>query len=270
MIDKNAKDILFKTYWHNGCWIDRRIRRISATDFAYAKAKGVMFDPITLTHDQSVAKTKEILSKISKGAVAKAFLSSLSTRRLEWRSALASFVCAQRLPPPHKYTPKICGHSYTNGVLTHTSYRCGICRGDDRYADEDLSVLNFERIKWGGVRLGQRIYTLFDLQQFLREEVSAPTPGDIKIFKAILSTIETSQPGDYPSALRDRLASAIKSTKYERQTLIEILACIDVLKPGSYDRPGRSRNDWRFVEYWRGEDKYDKAAVEQYFGAYLD
>ena len=56
---------------------------------------------------------------------------------------------------------------------------------------------------------------------------------------------------------------------YSKNVIIEILACIEVLEPKSYDRPIAGRNDWNFVEYWRGEDGYNNEVVEKYFGEYL-
>ena len=217
-MDKKAKNILVQTYWKNG-WIDSKDIKTNPADFAYAKEKGLMFDPLTISHDECIEKIFEILPKISEEKVSKAFLSSLSTRRLDWRSGLASYFIAKQLTP-HKYTPVESGHSYEKGIIVYTSYTCGICRdlkygiiGDENYENEDLNVLNFERIKWG---------------------------------------------------------RAIKSTKDEREVLMEILACIDILKLLSYDRPARGKNDWKFVEFWRGEDKYNKKAVEKYFGKYLN
>ncbi len=38
--------------------------------------------------------------------------------------------------------------------------------------------------------------------------------------------------------------------------------------PGALrDKPGK--HDWTFAAQWRGEDEYDEARVEEYFGAYL-
>lgn len=274
-MDKKAKNILFKTYWKNG-WIDDKDRRTIPTDLEYAKSKGLMFEPLTISHDQCLDKILEILQTISIDKVAKAFLSSLSNRRLDWRSSLASYFIAKQLVP-HKYSKVLSGQSFgENGELTHESHTCGICRelkygiiGNENYINEDLNVLNFERIKWGGVRHGQLIYTLFDLQQLQAEEIPTPSTEDIDIFKNILEIIENSQPSDYPSALEKNLTTAIKSTKDERKILIEILACIDILKPTTYDRPSRGKNDWTFVEYWRGEDKYNKEALNNYFGKYM-
>lgn len=274
-MDKKAKNILFKTYWKNG-WIEDGERKISSADFEYAKSMGLMFDPITITHDQCLDEIFKILSTISIDKISKAFLSSLSTRRLDWRSSLASYFIAKQLTP-HTYTKVVSGESYDeNGEVSHRSYTCGICRdlkygiiGDQNYKNEDLNVLNFERIKWGGVRHGDLIYTLFDLRQLQQTQIPEPTNEDISIFKAILNTIENSDPDDYPGTLEKNLETVIKSTKPERKVLIEILACIDILKPKSYERPNRGKHDWVFVEYWRGEDKYNHEAVKEYFKDYI-
>ena len=276
-MDKKAKKILFQTYWNNG-WIDSENIKVDLDDFAYAKEKGLMFDPLTISHDNCVNEIIELASKITLEHVIKAFLSSLSSRRLDWRSGIASYFIA-RLFTPHKYTPAVSGHSYEDGQIVYTSYTCGVCRdlkygiiGDDFYEKQDLNVLNFERIKWGGVRHGDLIYTFFDLEQFEKEQITEPTKDDIEIFKGILNIIASSQDKDSPSILRDRIKDVpnLKANKNERNILIEILACIDVLKPMSYDRRVGSKNDWTYIEYWKGEDKYNKEAVDTYFGEYLN
>lgn len=274
-MDKKARNILFRTYWNKG-WIDEKDCQTSAVDFEYAKAKGLMFDPPPpISHDQCLEKIFEILPTISMNKAARAFVSSLSTRRLDWRSGLASWFIARQLRP-HSYDKVVSGHSYRDGKISSTHYTCGTCRdlkygiiGHEFYDDVDLNIMNFERIKWGGVRHGQLDYTLFDLKQFQAAEIPEPRAEDIEIFREILAKIENSAPEDYPGTLEKNLAGLFKSTKDERKALIEVLACIDVLKPGSYDRPGRGKNDWVFVEYWRGEDKYNRDAVEKYFSEYL-
>ncbi|MDR2109631.1 MAG: hypothetical protein LBP28_09290, partial [Coriobacteriales bacterium] len=235
-----------------------------------------MFDNITKTHDECINEILEIIEKISMEKVSQAFLSSLSNKRLDWRSSIASYFIAKQLTK-HTYSKEVSGHGYNeNGEINYTSYTCGICRdlkygiiGNEKYIDNDLNVLNFERIKWGGVCHGDLLYTLFDLRMFCTEEISEPTDEDIKIFKNILETIEKSKPDDYPGTLEKRLSACIKSTKNERKMLIEIMACIEILQPGSYDRQNRGKNDWKYIEFWRGEDKYNKNIVNKYFGKYL-
>ena len=276
-MDKKAKKILFQTYWKNG-WIDRKDRKIDPVDFSYAKEKALMFEPLTISHDECINQIIDISTKISIEQVIKAFLSSLSTHRLDWRSVISSLFIA-KLFVSHKYTPIVSGHFYEDGKIVDTHYTCEVCRdvkygvvGDQSYVNEDLSVLNFERIKWGGVRHGQLIYTLLDLELFVKEQIPEPTIEDIEILKEILTVIDSSKHGDYPSNLRDRIKDIqiFKSSKDERSMLLEALACIDVLQPASYDRPRSSKNDWTYVEFWRGEDRYNKKIVNQYFGEYLN
>ncbi len=276
-MDKKAKKILFNTFWSSKGWKMDEERQITPEDFAYAKEKGLMFDQITISHDECVERIVELAGLITMEQVAKAFLSSLSTRRLDWCSAVSSYSIA-KLFTKHKYTPVESGCFYEDGVVVHVSHTCGVCHdvrygviGKEYYEDEDLNVLNFERIKWGGVRHGELLYTMFDLEQFMKEEVPEPTKEDVEIFKGILKAVEACEPTDYPSALRTRLEkiSDLKANKAERDVIIEILACIGVLTPKSYDRPEAGKHDWTYITQWRGEDGYDKEVVEKYFGKYL-
>lgn len=95
-MDQKAKNILFKTYWSSRGRKDERFT--PPDDFLYAKEKGVMFDPLTISHDDCVKKIIEIANTITLEQIAKAFLSSLSTRRLDWRSGISSYYIAKLLP----------------------------------------------------------------------------------------------------------------------------------------------------------------------------
>jgi hypothetical protein len=273
-IDKKAKDILFKTYWRASGWNDKP--HTDPADFAYAKAKGVMFDPVSFSHDECLADILTLRERIAASIAARAFLGSLSSRRLDWRSGVVSHYIAQRLSP-HSYTPVESGRSYgPGGEVTHVGYTCGVCRdtkdgvvGRERYACVDVNVLNFERLKWGGVRHGQLDYTWFDLQQLACAEIPDPTAQDIAIFKSMLEVVAASEAGDHPGTLEKNLASVIASSKNERRMLIEILACIEVLLPRSRDRAIHGRSDWVYAALWRGEDGYSVEAVRRWFGAYL-
>ncbi len=203
-----------------------------------------MFDPFSISKSELVARLTKLLNKISKEDISNAFLCSLRTKQFELRSAIASYANALRI---------INGDKSDSWDL------------QDEYVDEDLNVLNFERIKWGGVRHRQALYNYFDLNLFSQLEIDIPIEEDLIIFGKILRTVEQSADGDYPSKLRDRLKDVYKSSKDERSSLLEILACCKILNPTSYDRPTTGRHDWDFVEYWRGEDKYDSKAVYFYF-----
>jgi hypothetical protein len=94
--DKKALQILIDTYWSPKGW--KKDRTINSADFAYARQAGYMFDPVTMTHDDIVARLLIIRSRVSIEQVTDAFLASLSARRLELRSALGSFSFAAHFP----------------------------------------------------------------------------------------------------------------------------------------------------------------------------
>lgn len=275
-MDKKAKNILFKTYWGSNGWLSER--ETKPEDFVYAKGQGLMFNPVSISHDVCISEILAWVTKISSTKAAQAFVSSLSTRRLDWRSGVASYHLACQMAL-HRYTPVVSGNGYfPDGTVATTSYTCAVCRdvvpsltiGDDKYTDEDLNILNFERIKWGGVRHGQLIYTWFDLQELAHADIPAPTDEDVLILRDILAIIESSQPNDHAGALEKRLASVIKSSKNERRVIIDILAHLGVLKPASFERPIHGKSDWsEAAACWRGQDKFDCEAVSKQFGKWL-
>ncbi len=80
-----------------GRWLDHPVT--PPADFEYAKATGVMCDPIDLlTHDETVSGVREAVAAVNERGVSGAFLASLASRRLELRSALGSYAVARHLP----------------------------------------------------------------------------------------------------------------------------------------------------------------------------
>lgn len=51
-VDKRALKILSNTHWSTAGW--KRQPETPADDFSYAKAAGLMFDPVHVTHDQAI------------------------------------------------------------------------------------------------------------------------------------------------------------------------------------------------------------------------
>ena len=151
--NKRAERILFDTYWSSQGWKDEPVT--SPADFTYAKEAGYLFDSITLSHDEVLDHLLRLRLRLDPTMVARAFSDSLTNRRLDLRSALGSYGA-------NLYLPK---HDFV-GSRTSTPTRCDICEchiGEP----ENLSILNFERFKWGGVRHQNPAYALFDLSQFM-------------------------------------------------------------------------------------------------------
>lgn len=244
-MDKKAKSILIKTYWTSEGWIIDENRKIDRADFEYAKTKGLMFDPLTISLDELLKRLNKALNAIPQKKVTDAFLNSLTNKRLDWRSALGSYSNAKKL---------LAAPDSSDYLLDH---------GENL----DLNVLNFERIKWGGVRYSSALYNWLDLELLNREYVPSPTQQSIDIFQAMLGVIENSDINDTPSHLRENLKKVFNVSKNERHFLMEILGATGILQP-LRRRKEPAKHDWHFVLHWRGEDGYNKENARHYFGPY--
>ena len=267
-VDKRALKILFRTYWSSAGW--RNQPETSADDLSYAKAAGLMFDPVQVTHDQAVAWALRSRSLVSKEDVVAGFVASLSSRRLDLRSALGSFAVLRNFPF-HRWRP-----------TEPTEPSCPVCGAYEGHSDsEDLNVLNFERFKWGGVRHSNPLYAAFDLQRFAEIDVPSPTEGDLAILR---QTIEAATAMRKPARLSDlakALAAILPSNDPERRTLIGILGYCgilrDPLRPGYFEgfppysrrqHTPWSKDDWPYpVKWWNGSHGTNVKAVADWFPA---
>jgi hypothetical protein len=270
--DQKALQILLDNYWSRKGW--RRDKAIDPADFAYARQAGYMFDPLTVTHDDIVARLLAIRNRIGIERVTDAFLASLSTRRLELRSALGSYSFAAHFPD-HRLVEQ------ARGQMPSGRLHCRLCGryGHSAAEQEDLNVLSFERWKWGGVRHLDPLYCWFDLTQFEKASLAVPTQEDYSILARIVEIASGMTAKAKPNELEKRIGKVIKSNSSERRVLIEILGYCGVLKPAGRcsflqaftssehrDRPPDHKNDWNYpVIWWRGADGVDRNALNRLF-----
>lgn len=108
-LDREALATLTKTYWGAGGW-KPPLAIQPAEAVAHAVACGVMFEPgsATLTHDAVVTDVCAQRDAVIRAEVTEAFLASLTSRRLDLRSALGSWAVAQRVVP-HRMTGRSVG-----------------------------------------------------------------------------------------------------------------------------------------------------------------
>lgn len=271
MIDRKALKILFDAHWKSAWKTDRSV---SAEDRNYAKSKGMMFDPIEISHDSLVERICRLRDQISPKMVGDAFIASMTTRRLDLRSALGSYGVASQFPR----------HSLSSSprrkVPSGADY-CEICGlyNFPKAKSENLNVLNFERHKWGGVRRDDPIYIWFDLVEFQKAEKIVPTEEDREILQTILQIASGLPLNARPSVLANALSGVVKSNQAERRVLVEILSCCGVLQPRGHsgyfgeftpvferEHTGEHTNDWGYPAiWWRGGDGVNSTAVDAYF-----
>jgi len=270
--DEKALQILIDNFWSPGGW--KRDKTIGPADFEYARQAGYMFNPVTVTHDDIVGRLLGVRHQVSVEQVADAFLASLSTRRLELRSALGSFSFAAHFPD-HRLVEQ------AHGQMPSGRLHCRLCGLYGRSAAEqqDLNVLNFERWKWGGVRHADPLYCWFDLTQFEKTNPSTLAEEDYSILAKVVDIASALAPNARPNELERRIGKVIKSNSSERRVLIQILGLCGVLKPAGRcgfldaftptehrDRPPDHTNDWSYpVMWWQGADGVDRGALNRLF-----
>jgi len=231
-----------------------------------ARAAGLVLPPRSESHDQTIARSRSAVEGVTKRDVAGAFVASLGSRRLELRSAFASFAVLQHLP----------GHKFSTSGLP-----CPMCGEYGKSSiPEDLTEFNFERYKWGGVRHDQPSFASFDLQEFRKLERCDPTPADIDILRRLLEALRKAPPETTASKAAGLLADIVPSNKQEREILVGILGLAGILAspghPGFYDSfvPFQSRElpERRFVDmaypacWWRATHGLGEKSVDGWFG----
>lgn len=262
MIDKKALKILFKRYWSSEGWTNTYLTK---EELDYSIATGMMFKQQKISHDGVIEKLQALIPTLSLEDVASQFIASLSSRRLDLRSALGSFIVGRH----------ILKHEFS-GEETNCAY-CGGSNKIERL--EDLNVLNFERFKWGGIRHLDPLYIAFDLEQFSKSDRLLPTTEDYEILNAILSVIAQLPTEAKLRDLEKALSKVIKSNKEEREVLLQILGFCSIIStdehPGFINKfipfeereePSHSKNDWSYpVCWWRGKDGLNQSAVRAIF-----
>ena len=203
---KKGLKILLNTYWDSRGWKDGTI---SKEDFEVAKKEGLMFDyPEYISHDEALRKLDWLLRKIDPQDVANAFLYSLSSRKLEYRSILGSYYFGKAIPKHTLYDPY-------NKLNSRHCYMCGWyawSKEPNEYAlKHGLNIFNFERYKFGGVRYLSLDYILFDIEQFLKLPKVTPNDNDKEILKRILQCAHKLKPRDKAGKLRDAITKERKN-----------------------------------------------------------
>jgi hypothetical protein len=214
-------------------------------------------------HDRWVHRARVVAWRLELADISDAFLASLTSRRLDLRSALSSFVLARGLPK-HRFKAQ-----------RNSARSCAVCNQESK-STTNLNVLNFERFKWGGVRKLKLSYVAFDLEQFENAPKIVPTDDDRKLWKSVVQTIQSMAPTTSAASLASSLG-VLPGNKDERSSLIGTLGIVSVLETarhrGFLDTfvPETDR-DWparRFVDdpypvsWWTRADGVNATALDR-------
>jgi hypothetical protein len=220
-------------------------------------------EPLTLDHDGWVDRVLAAVALVDAAAVSDAFIVSLTTHRLDLRSALGSYAVARHLPE----------HSFDADRFGRQCRVCGLYR---RGSVQDLNVLSFERFKWGGVRRDHLEYVAFDLEQFQLAPQEPLNEAAIALGRQMLAALRGAPPSATSTTVVRDLAM-IKGNAQERRVLVDILGVAGVLD--TKEHPGYHREfisyadrelpNRHFVDsaypacWWRGGRGVNEDAVQQ-------
>lgn len=216
--------VLTRTFWSAAGWRIPPVLPDEAT-LERMKIAGIMFDSEDPTgHDGWVERARAAAQRVTLSQVRDAFLASLTSRRLDLRSALSSYIIARSLPD----------HSFVSTDEVAVQPRCSVC---DMVAkpNEDLNILNFQRFKWAGVGKLSISYIAFDLEQFERAPKLAPSGADLTLAEDLFDFIRSCPPTTTPSKLAHAL-HLLPGNKAERGTFIDTLGIVGIL--GVPEAPG--------------------------------
>lgn len=172
------------------------------------------------SHDERVERARAAANRLTFDEVRAGFIASLTSRRLDLRSALSSYIVARSLP----------SHTFD---ADSRGPRCPVC--DLSGCTNNLNVLNFERFKWGGVRKLDVSYVAFDLEQFERAPRLMPTRSDFETLEGLIVSIRACPPATTATQLANAL-KVIPGNRDERKTPIDSLGIASILD--TRDHPG--------------------------------
>lgn len=263
---KTAQKESLKNWWD---W-DTYMQYITKDDFAYAKLHSAMFDKVSLHHNDIIKRIKNAVATIDKQNVVDAFVYSLSSRKLEYRSFLSSY-CIASVLPEHDFTP--C--PLPNDTI------CSIC-GLNTYEFKepiDFNTINFFKYNHGSC-FDSAVSILFDIEQFSTFSIVKPTDDDYRVLGELKKAIKASLPNDRIPQLKKNISKIIKSNDEERLGLINILGVIGILhddehfgyadKYVSYTE--REERSVRFDDaaypagWWQGKFGVDEEKWNYWFG----
>jgi hypothetical protein len=213
--DKKAIDILLKAYWSSKGW--RSPPEFDFKDSLYLKRAGYTFRGRIWPHDEAVQRAIQARDAVTKDRITDAFVYSLLSRQLEYRSPLGSYAHLLHLE----------SHQFER-IEWLRSARCADC-GLPEQANEDWTRLNFERHKWGGVDHDKLTYAAFDLEQFGELHPEEPAQNAWDILQGILKQARQNETS--PTNLKKAISPVINSNDSERDVLCHILAYAGILSP---------------------------------------
>ena len=278
MVDKKALSLLKKYYLPY-----KAEGQPSESDKENAIKSGVLVPDSTMAHDEIVKEIKLLSERISLERVAKAFLYSLSSGDLRYRTALSSLVWARSLPE-HELIPD---DAEKNAWHTPSCAVCGCTHG----------LAMAEKIDWNEYGVFRYLppkqygrepdftcaeYVLNDLREFEKLPAVKPCDEDYRILNGIFACVKQMKPHNMDIALVSEIRNkkCFDATGNGIHCLLGVLSICGILESAEQKGflhgftnsggIGGYRDGLSFYPlfYWRGKDGVNDTAVNEIFGSF--
>jgi len=266
MGDERAIKLLTKACWSSSGW--NETLDLTKEELAHLVSAGFAPEERELTHDQCVAWALSVLSRTSRERVRDAFVWSLTSRELAYRSALGSFAYLH-LMPDHRF-------AQARGFATGVCSTCGWGQTGS-LTQKDFIILNFERYRWGGVRHDDLEFMAFDLEMFARLPEVSPSSEDWQALKQIIGIAADPATGKSVGTMKKAIRTIVKSNDAEADRLCHILSYAGILAvddhrgfdgqfvPFVQREDARPKGDQRYpLNCWTGPG-YQRLAIRYWF-----
>ena len=253
-MDKKAVQIL------NRLMDDQKKHLVSAEELAYARKMGVVVEDRPITLDQVLDALEQVFEAVSLEDAAQAFLYSLSSRDVDYRYILASYMYARSW--------------------------FSFDRGRTQEVPQKLTGTFFNWVKYkGGGIWGTIGKPIFYLEQFVSMERRAASDADLEILRSILQRADSMEDEASGTALATaiRTAKLLPCNQAEAVGIVETLGICGILDapghPGflhSFTPPlerdtGDLRQSLSYPLNWRrGADGVNWENVAEVFGIIFD
>lgn len=276
MADKDAFTLLKKYYLPY-----RTKEKPSDAEIRNAVRSGILVPDSAMTHDEIVTEIKALSGHIALERAAKAFLYSLSSGDMRYRSALSSLVWAKALPE----------HAFISNGVEKDEWRtpacviCGCSHGLDGKETIDWNeygVFRYLPPKQYGREPDFTCaeYVLHDLREFEKLPPAEPCEEDYRILNSIFACVKEMKPHNMDTALlaEIRKRKLFNATGNAIHCILGILSVCGILegteKKGfltcftNRNEQGMGRDGLSFypLNFWRGREGVNYAAVDQIFG----
>ena len=278
MTDKKALMLLKKYYLSY-----KMEGQPSETEKMNALKSGVLVPDSFMTHDEIVAEIKALSKQISLDFAAKAFLYSLSSGDMRYRSALSSLVWARSLPE-HEM---ISNGAEKTEWSTPACVVCGCTHGLDTKESIDWNMYNVFRYlppKQYGREPDYTCaeYVLNDLREFVKLPAVEPCDEDYRILNGIFACVKEMKSHNMDTALlaEIRKRKFFDATGNAIHCILGILSVCGILEDSenkgflhgyvNFTEHGMGRDGLTFypLNFWRGKDGVNYQAVNEVFGSF--